>query len=181
MRATRLCYGAAMEADPSPAAARLPWFHPGVLIATGFGLGYLKPAPGTWGSLLGLPLLVGLTLLPGWAAVAVWLALLAIGWWACGCGMRHFAAHDPGGIVVDEYLAVPLVAAPLAVTYGGLEVTPLAAGVFFATFRLFDIWKPGPVRWCDRLPGATGVMLDDLAAAVLAAIVSWLVLALPGW
>ena len=163
--------GETPEAGDDPA---LPWFHPGVLIATGFGLGYLRPAPGTWGSLLGLPLLVGLLALPPAVAVAVWIALLPVGWWACRCGERHFGSHDPGGIVVDEYLAVPLVAAPLAVFFAAngetLTTTLPLLAVVFACFRLFDIWKPGPVGWCDRLDGATGVMADDLAAAVLASV-----------
>ena len=153
--------------DESDAASPLPWFDPGVLLATGFGLGYLRPAPGTWGSLLGIPLTWGLLQLPWWLAIAAWILSLPIGWWACRRGARHFAAHDPGGIVVDEYLAIPLAAAPLVVAQPAAPLPWLLTA--FALFRLFDITKPGPVGHFDRRGDTTGVMLDDLAAAVLAA------------
>ena len=148
----------------APDEQPLPWFHPGVLLATGCGLGYLRPAPGTWGSLPGLPLAAWLASQQPLVAACVWVGSLAIGRWACRCGARHFGSHDPGGIVVDEYLAVPLAAAPLWLGVPWWLALPFAFGLF----RLFDIVKAGPVGWADRLPGETGVMLDDLVAGLMA-------------
>lgn len=152
----------------------------GYWIAVGFGSGLLRPAPGTWGSVVGLLLAWGLATLPAAAAIAIWTALLPLAWWACRCGERVLKRHDDGRIVIDEIVAVPIPAVP---TLWMLERSdPVAAGIVslaaFGLFRLFDIWKPGPVGWCDRQPGALGVVLDDLAAGGLALIVLLALLAL---
>jgi phosphatidylglycerophosphatase A len=120
------------------------------------GIGFLRPAPGTWGSAAVLPLaLAG----PSWClACAVLLALLGL--WAVARLPEREA--DPGWVVVDEGAGqlLALAAAPAGWPW------VLAA---FALFRLFDILKPGPVGWADRRKGALGVMLDDLVAGALAA------------
>lgn len=120
------------------------------------GVGFLKPAPGTWGSAVVLPLaLAG----PGWClGGAVLLAVLGL--WAVS--RLPDRAADPGWVVVDEGAGqlLALAAAPPGWAW-------VAAA--FALFRLFDIAKPGPVGWADRRPGALGVMLDDLLSGALAA------------
>lgn len=171
-----------------------------VWIAQGFGIGRIPFAPGTWGSLLGVVWSVLLFALCPLAilAVAVLLSvLLAV--WICGAAERILGEKDPGSIVLDEIVAMPIVYASFPVFFTWLSVswdgkewqkllfamppTPhltalltwwpiLLAG--FLLFRLFDIWKPWPVRPLQKLPGGWGVVVDDLAAAVLANVALFL-------
>ena len=86
-------------------------------------------------------------------------AIFVAGWWAAGAFAAACGIRDPGEIVVDEVAGqwLALFTAPL---------DPVAWGLAFALFRLFDIWKPWPVRSIDRqVAGGLGIMLDDLAAA----------------
>lgn len=149
--------------------------HPAHLIAFGFGAGLAPKAPGTAGTVLGLPLF--------WAVAALMpdlsarLALLAVafllGAWACARAGRALGVADHGGIVWDEIVAFALV---LLFTPPGWLWIALA----FALFRLFDILKPWPIRFFDtRLKNGFGVMFDDLLAAGYAIAVlkgmEWLV------
>ena len=136
---------------------RPPLFWVGV----GGGLGLLRPASGTWGSLLGLPLGAGLSMLPWWAAAAAWLALLGLAWASCRPTCESLGSKDPGQFVADEYAA-------LAGVFAIVPFGWLSAALGFALFRLFDVWKPWPVRALDRMGGSAGVMLDDVAAAAYA-------------
>lgn len=143
------------------------------LITTVFGLGFLKPAPGTWASLAAV--LAGVLIwrvagFPGllFATFAVTLA----GFWACAQDL--LPDEDPAEVVVDEvagqWLALLFPAAAFwSIGWAGWLPwpAPLAA---FALFRLFDIWKPGPVGWADRRGTPAGVMLDDLIAGVMAGV-----------
>ncbi len=122
------------------------------------GVGLLRPAPGTWGSAVVLPVVL---LGPGWCLLGAAL-LTALGLWAVARLPERKA--DPGWVVVDEGAGQLLALAALAPGAGWPWV--LAA---FLLFRLFDITKPGPVGWADRQKGAVGVMLDDLVAGALAA------------
>jgi phosphatidylglycerophosphatase A len=134
-------------------------------IASLFGLGFLRPGPGTWGS--------GAALVPGAALLALAgplaltagaLMLAGIGWWAVVGELERTAEPDPDWVVIDE-------AAGMWVALAGLSAFGWAGvATAFVLFRLFDIAKPGPVGWADRQGGATGVMLDDLVAGVLAAL-----------
>jgi len=144
-------------------------------IATLFGLGYLRPGPGTWASLAALPLFWALHVLGGFPAVVVaTLAVTALGWWAVVAEARAGGPQDPPEIVVDElagqWLALwPVSAGAMVSGAAALDLWPgWIAG--FVLFRAFDILKPGPVGWADRRPGATGVMLDDLLAGLFAAL-----------
>lgn len=140
-----------------------------MLLATGFGFGAVRRAPGTVGSLWGPPLAWGLQEagLTGWwwASAAVAIALLGVP--ICGRAAAILGQHDPGCVVYDEIAAFPVV---FAVT----QVDWRTAILGFAFFRLFDIWKPWPVRRFERFPGGWGIMADDLAAAVYAAMLLWL-------
>jgi len=134
------------------------------LLAFGFGLGLAPVAPGTVGTLLGvaiawLALDLGLIAQLGLAA-----AMVAAGIWICGNSARRLGQHDPGGIVWDEISAmyITLLAAPPTITAWILA---------FVLFRAFDIVKPWPIRDLDhRMAGGLGIMLDDLVAALYAAI-----------
>lgn len=145
------------------------------LIATFFYVGHLRPGPGTWGSLAALP--------PGWAICQVggpWALVLAIclvfalGYWATMHETRGKAEHDPSHIVIDEVAGQWVALLPLAfgAANAGVPILALWPGwiAAFGLFRLFDIWKRGPVGWADRQPGAWGVMLDDIVAGAMAAI-----------
>lgn len=153
----------------------LPPWHPAVLLATWFGAGLLPVTPGSWGSLAALPV--------GWVIVHLWgapgLAIAAVlvflaGWWAAAIVAKASGIEDPGAIVVDEVAAqwLVLLAAPR---------DPSAWILAFVLFRIFDIWKPWPVRWADRhIHGGFGIMLDDLLAAGYAALVLSALLAIGG-
>ncbi len=152
---------------PSPhsrlAGAAADW------ISSGFGSGYARVAPGTVGSA---------------AALLFWLMLswfgllhsprdtliLAVGTTVVGtlavrASLRGRREDDPGWIVIDEWAGLFLA---LAGTSGA---DLLMAGMAFGVFRLFDVAKPGPVAWAERLPGALGVMADDIIAGALACLV----------
>ncbi|SFA88757.1 phosphatidylglycerophosphatase A [Poseidonocella pacifica] len=145
------------------------------LIALWFGVGLLRPAPGTWGSLAALPFAWVLHTIGGFPLLALCtFLLLAIGWWAVREETRGAADEDPSEIVVDEVVGQWL--ALWTVSWGawhvGMPVLALWPGVIsaFVLFRAFDIWKPGPVGWADRKGGPFGVMLDDVIAGVFAAV-----------
>ncbi|MEX0368048.1 MAG: phosphatidylglycerophosphatase A [Ruegeria sp.] len=145
------------------------------LIGTVCGVGYLRPGPGTWGSAAALPLAWGLHVLGEFPLLA--LATLAVffgGLWATKVMTAGQEDHDPSEIVIDEvagqFIAIWAVSYPAWVY--GIEVTALWPGwvAGFVLFRLFDIFKPGPVGWADRRGDALGVMLDDVIAGVFAAV-----------
>lgn len=145
------------------------------LIATVFYIGYLRHAPGTWGSLAALPLGLALMLLGGpWLLIIGTAALFGLGWWATVHETRRSGNEDPSEIVVDEVVGQWIALWPLAIGAAnvGASYTALWPGwvVAFALFRLFDIKKWGPVGWADRRGDPLGVMLDDVIAGVFAAI-----------
>ena len=131
--------------------------HPAHFLALGLGAGLSPKAPGTVGILVAFPLFWLLLASPlYWAWVALFLVL---GVWACGVAGRALGVHDHGGIVWDEVAAFLLVLPFAPASWFGYVLA-------FALFRLFDIWKPFPIAWCDaRLPGGFGVMFDDVLAA----------------
>ncbi len=148
-------------------------WHPAALAATWFGAGLLPKLPGTWGSLAALPFAWIIVSLGGWPALAVSAALVfLLGCWAAGIYSRHAGIDDPGAIVIDEVAGQWLV----------LLAVPLDLGLYilgFVVFRVFDIWKPWPVRWADRyVKGGVGVMLDDVLAAVYGLVIMAAVAAL---
>ncbi len=125
------------------------------LIATLFGIGHLRPAPGTWGALAALPLAIGLYLLSGpWGVVVATVAVGFAGLWATRVETAGSADKDPGHIVIDEVVGQWIALWPVFFGAAGASVGVLAlwpgwvAG--FVLFRLFDIWKPGPIGWADR-------------------------------
>ncbi len=144
-------------------------------IATFFGAGLLKPAPGTWGSLAALPAAWGLHSIGGFPLLAVaTLLVFFIGWWATAVDTAGKDDHDPLEIVIDEVAGqwIALWALSWPATRHGLDITALWPGwiAAFLLFRLFDITKWGPVGWADRRGDALGVMLDDVFAGIFAAV-----------
>jgi phosphatidylglycerophosphatase A len=144
------------------------------LIATVLGCGYSPVAPGTAGSLAALAIAVPLHEFAGFSGWR-FAALAALGFapavWASTRTAREVNAKDPGIVVVDEVIGQWI---SLAGAHALNWKTYLAA---FALFRLFDIWKPAPVRQLEKLPEGLGIVADDAMAGVYAA----LVLFLAGW
>ena len=144
------------------------------LVLSFFYAGFLRPAPGTWGSLAALPVAWAFWQVGGPILLAVAIiAALAGGTVAIARELEESGAHDPGWIVIDEVVGQWIALLPVAVgaTVSGASPTGLWPGVLaaFLLFRLFDIWKPWLVGHADRREDAFGVMLDDLWAGVFAA------------
>ena len=145
--------------------ARFLLAHPAHFIALGFGAGLVPKAPGTLGTLLALPLAWALGLvLPPLAVAFAAIPLFFLGIWACGVTGRNLGVADHSAMVWDEVVAF----LPLAALASASIVLQLVA---FGLFRLFDIWKPFPIRELERgLKGGLGVMIDDVVAAFYAYI-----------
>ena len=146
------------------------------LIATFLYVGLLKPAPGTWGSLAALPAAWALHAIGGpFLLIAATVAVFAVGWWATAVEIAGKEDQDPSEIVIDEVAGQWVALWPVSVgaAMAGVPFTALWPGIVaaFLAFRLFDIWKPGPVGLADRQKGPMGVMLDDVVAGWLAAMV----------
>ena len=151
-----------------------------LLLVTAGGLGLLRPAPGTWGS---LPPAVAAAVLAGLGGAGLTITLVALlvagilvslllaPWYE-----RHFGGHDPSQVVCDEIAGMSLCLLllpwpPLAQQNPWWSV--LLAGIALVLFRGFDIAKPPPIEQSQRLPGGWGVLVDDLLAGLAAAAVCW--------
>ena len=137
-------------------------------LACGFGSGLAPVAQGTFGSLAALLpwLWLRQLSLPSYLLVVV--AGFAIGVWACNVASRALGVADHRSLVWDEFIGQWIALLPLLV----LPAPWWAAALGFVLFRLFDVWKPWPIRWLDRrVKGGMGVMVDDAVAGAFAAIV----------
>jgi phosphatidylglycerophosphatase A len=162
-----------------------------LLLATAGGLGYSPVAPGTAGSLAAVALFAAAQtvldpalFLFAYSGGAV--ALAAIAFWSAARAMPRWQSKDPQAIVIDEVAGQWLAyggwalgaAAGLAGAAGAARWKSLLAG--FILFRLFDVLKPFPVRAAERVPGAAGIVLDDVVAGLYAAL-ALLALQWTGW
>ena len=148
-------------------------------IAEGFGTGRVPKAPGTAGSLVGIPWLLVLLLAGSPIVFFVGMGLGAIlSVWLCGEGERISGKHDPGSIVIDEIIAIPMCLIAWLVSvwvenaeWPGFSIVQqpeswLVIGAAWVLFRVFDIWKPWPIRQSQVFAGGFGVTIDDVLAAV---------------
>jgi phosphatidylglycerophosphatase A len=154
------------------------WYE---IISTGFYSGYLPKAPGTWGSLFAaLAFFLTARLLPSEGLFHI--GKFSVSWWAALTGVfftvvgfvaseklaNEWREKDPGEVVVDEFAGMFLAC---------LLITPNAVGILaaFVFFRIFDVWKPGPIHSLQDLPGGRGIVLDDVLAGLAAAPLAWVV------
>jgi phosphatidylglycerophosphatase A len=141
-------------------------------LATACGAGLAPIAPGTFGSAVGVLLFVPLATLGPTAFAVATAALLGAGIWAADIAERVYQKKDDGRIVIDEVVGQLVTLSPLVFVAPDRQRSPLLLAAGFFAFRLFDIWKPGPVRHAERhFPGGTGVMLDDVVAGVFGSLV----------
>lgn len=141
-----------------------------VLTATALGVGYAPIAPGTWGTLVAVPLVWASAELPQWGYLALCAVVTLVAIAAAGEADRAFGDHDSGRIVIDEVAGYFWTLAPVAD-----RADPLLLVAGFLLFRAADIVKPPPARAIDRrLPGGPGVVLDDVVAGWYAAAALWL-------
>lgn len=134
-------------------------------LAVGFGSGLASKAPGTAGTLVAVPMYIGLSYFALWQYLVVVVALFIIGVWICDVVAKQMGVHDAPSIVWDEIVGylITMIASPPGWFW-------IIAG--FVLFRLFDILKPWPIRVIDKqVKGGMGIMLDDVLAAIFALIV----------
>lgn len=144
-------------------------------VASVGGVGFLRPAPGTWGSLVALPMAWGIHQIGGfWFLLNMTVFVFVTGWVATQKLTAGQSDHDPSWIVIDEVAGQWIALFPVSFGAGmmGIDILRLWPGwvAGFVLFRLFDIWKPWLVGRADRMGGPLGVMLDDAIAGVFAAI-----------
>jgi phosphatidylglycerophosphatase A len=131
-----------------------------LFLATGFSVGNIPFAPGTLGSLLGIPVCLGLAGLGLGGSIAGMAAFVFVAVWIAGRAEQVIGKRDAPAIVIDEV-------AGMVVTLAGLPLTPLNLGLGFVAFRALDIIKPFPARTIDsKMTGGWGVVLDDVVAGL---------------
>ncbi len=136
--------------------------NPVHLLSVGFGSGLAAKAPGTFGTIAALPFWYALQFLPPVYYVVALILAFVLGVYLCGATAEALGVHDHGGIVWDEFVGlwIALFMVPMNIWW-------IALG--FALFRLFDIWKPWPIRVLDaKVHGGFGIMIDDVLAGVYA-------------
>ncbi len=153
----------------SEATDRLKMRNPWHLLATGFGSGLSPIVPGTMGSLAAIPFWLLMARMPIWSCWVIIVAGFFIGCLICQRTSDDMKVHDHGSIVWDEFIGmwITLMAIPT------VSWEWILTGFFI--FRIFDMWKPWPIRWFDRrVSGGFGIMIDDVIAAIFAYVTVWL-------
>ena len=145
--------------------------------ATGLGLGYARFAPGTFGSILGIPLGIGLLHIPLWQSYIICGVLFILWSWVSHRACEHMGEMDTSKIVVDEVLGMALTLLGLrnAIRMDLLQGWQLAGFVFFGfvVFRILDITKPNPAGMLDRRADGLGVMADDVVCGLYGSLMLW--------
>jgi len=139
--------------------------NPVHFLAFGFGSGLAPVAPGTFGTLVAVPIYYLMTTLPLWGYIVIVIALFLFGIFLCGSTSQHLNVHDHSGIVWDEIVGylVTMIAAPQGWQWAILG---------FILFRFFDILKPWPIKTIDaKIHGGFGIMFDDVIAGFFGLII----------
>lgn len=140
------------------------WKKPTHFIAFGFGIGAVPWAPGTFGTLMGIPFYLLLRPLPFWIYLIVITAIMIASMWISDRVSREIQVHDHPGMCLDEI--VGFFFAMLNAPTGWIWIA-----IGFGLFRLFDILKPWPIRQIDqKVHGGIGIILDDVIAGVFTAV-----------
>lgn len=145
-------------------APKSVWRNPIHFLAFGLGSGAAPYAPGTFGTAMAVGLYCLLPPMSVLAYVAFLLVTTLLGVYLCDKTSKDLGVHDHGGIVWDEFVGywITMFLAPS----GWIWIV-----LGFAFFRLFDIWKPWPIKWIDKeVHGGVGIMLDDVLAGIMAAL-----------
>lgn len=159
----------------TPAQRRALLASPAGWIACGFGAGLAPVAQGTFGSAAAILPWLALREASLAANLAVIVLAFALGVWACSAASRTLGVDDHRALVWDEFVGQWIALLP------ALAAAWWCVPAGFVLFRLFDVWKPWPIRWLDRrVHGGLGVMVDDVLAGVFAALVVALLRALVG-
>lgn len=141
------------------------WTNPVHFIAFGFGSGAMPYAPGTFGTLACIPFYLLFQELNWWQYFIVTLIVILIGIYLCGRVCKELDTHDHPGAVLDEFVG-------FFVTMNFAPKGWVWIVIGFLLFRLFDIWKPFPIKWIDEnVSGGFGVVLDDILAGIYALII----------
>lgn len=150
---------------PIPAIPDAVWTNPWYFFVFGFGIGIVPFAPGTFGTLLAIPLYLVLNKLPLWFYLTFVALFIAFGSYACEKISNTIGEQDHPGMCIDEFAGffVTMIGAPSG--WGWIVLG-------FLLFRLFDIWKPWPIRYLDEhVHGGFGMILDDVVAGIFAMLV----------
>lgn len=136
-------------------------------LAVGFGSGLLKPGPGTWGTLMAVPIYYALSHLPFIFFCITIVAAMLAGIYICGKTASDIGEHDHGSIVWDEFVGYWVTMLLITWELGTPHIIWMTVG--FVLFRIFDIFKPFPIDWLDKkIHGGVGIMLDDVIAGLYA-------------
>ena len=139
--------------------------NPHHMIALGFGTGLYKKAPGTLGTLVAIPFFIAINKVDIYLQLLFVVMVFILGIWSSNVTSRSLKLKDPSCIVIDEIAAFLLLL---------ILISPNLYQLIYAfiLFRLFDIWKPYPISWLEnRYSGGFGIMIDDIAAALMALII----------
>lgn len=153
------------RSESSPPVPKAVWKNPFYFIAFGFGSGTIPIAPGTFGTLAAIPFYLLLRPLPLSLYVLFTIFFIAASSWLCERVSREIQSHDHPGMCIDEFVGffVTMINAPHGWTW-------IILG--FLLFRIFDIWKPGPIKWLDeKIHGGFGMILDDVVAGLFAMVI----------
>jgi len=163
-----------MKTRSNKVEARQVFNDPVLFLAFGFGSGLVPRAPGTAGTVAAIPLYLWFSQYPLTIYLALVLLVSISGVWICRQASARLGVHDHPGIVWDEFAGFLVTMIPASSSW-----VWVVAG--FLLFRVFDIWKPWPISWADRqLKGGLGIMLDDLLAGAIAAVILFIVIRLIG-
>lgn len=153
-----------MPANSKKNKVKVDMRQPVNFLAFGFGSGLSPIAPGTFGTVAGVPIYLLLCMCPFSVYMVFLAASMILGIWICGESSRNIGVHDHSGIVWDEITGFLFTMVPFVPS-----VDSVVAG--FMAFRLFDVIKPWPISWFDRrIHGGFGIMFDDVIAAVFSMI-----------